>query len=54
MNSRLLRSNARSTREAESALAGSTEHVHQLQLGLDDARDKVDRFEWKLEDAERR
>ena len=40
-------------KRAESDLAGSEEHVRQLELELDDARDEVDRLEWKLESAER-
>ena len=40
-------------KRAESDLAGSEEHVRQLELELGDARDEVDRLEWKLESAER-
>ena len=40
-------------KRAESDLAGSVEHVRQLEFELDDARDEVDRLEWKLENAER-
>ena len=43
----------RRLKKAESDLAGSEENARQLELELDDARDEVDRLEWKLDKAER-